>query len=111
MMGVIVERRDEGNVVRLEGTVDISSAVELKGHLLETLKSGQDLRLDLSAATYLDVTAIQLLWAAQREAGVRGARCFCEGQVPEAVRSSLRDGGFEKLLFFAGADAGNGELE
>jgi anti-anti-sigma regulatory factor len=110
-MGIARKQCSEGNRVQLEGTVDIASALELKTHLVEALKLGQEVRIDLSAATYLDVTALQLLCAAVREAKTRGVGCICEGGIPQAIRSSLREAGFEELLALAKTDAAPGELK
>jgi anti-anti-sigma regulatory factor len=63
-MAIAIEESDLGNLVVLEGTIDISSAGELKAVLLKALGSGKDVCISLDAATYLDVTAVQLLWAA-----------------------------------------------
>ena len=50
----------------LEGELDIRCAAELKGTLLDALASQKEVRLDFEQATDLDVTALQVLWAAGR---------------------------------------------
>jgi anti-anti-sigma regulatory factor len=84
-------------VLRLEGDVDITSAMELKKLLLEGLTPGRDLHLDLERATELDITALQLLWAAKREAEVLGMRFTLVGQVPEKMLVDAGDVGFENF--------------
>jgi hypothetical protein len=81
--------------VRLEGVIDISSAAELKAILLEALTACRDVRLDAGEATYLDITAMQLLWAAEREARKLKVGFGCGDELPAPVRSGLRDAGFE----------------
>jgi anti-anti-sigma regulatory factor len=84
-------------VVRLEGEVKIASAAALRASLLEALASGTDLRLDLDRATEVDVTALQLLWAAQYEARRTGKACTVAGAIPEAVLHAAREAAFEEL--------------
>ena len=64
------------SLIGLEGAIDIASAAELKKLLLEGLNSGREVRVSLAGATDLDVTAVQLLWAAEREASRSGVTCF-----------------------------------
>jgi len=45
-----------------------AARAELKDLLIEKLKSGSAVYVSLESATGLDVTAVQLLWAAAREA-------------------------------------------
>ena len=71
-MPVTCDEGEQGYVIRLQGDVDISCSAELKATLLEALASPKAVRVDLGQATDFDVTAVQLLWAAAREAAQRG---------------------------------------
>ena len=82
-------------LIRLEGEVNISSAAELKKLLIAALASGNELRVDLERATELDVTALQLLWAAEREARGSGTGFTLLGRVPEEISVALGDAGIE----------------
>lgn len=94
----IAFRQDETeNVVALDGAIDISSAAELKAALLEALGSGSKTSVSLEAGTYMDVTAVQLLWAAAEQARRSGGSFEVSGQVPAAVASALADAGFHFL--------------
>jgi len=84
----------EPGVIRLEGDVDIASAAALKAVLVEALAAHRETRIALATATGLDVTAIQLLWAAEREAQAAGMSLTVEGPVPEGLRATLREAGF-----------------
>jgi anti-anti-sigma regulatory factor len=94
-MAIACEQLDGAARLRIEGVLDISVAEELKAALLGTLPTPV-VRIDLSAVTYLDVTAIQLLWAARRES--TGTSLIFEPQVPEPVRIALQDAGFQDML-------------
>lgn len=96
-MGVAVEQGDLKNLIRLDGSVDISCAAELKTALVEALGCDKDVNVSLEAASYLDVTAVQLLSAADREARNRGVRVILSGPCPEGLRQSLAQAGMADL--------------
>jgi anti-anti-sigma factor len=104
-MGIVVEQSEGSRVVALEGAIDIACAAELKTALLEAFADGQPWTVSLAAATYLDVTALQLLWAANRQARALAGQAQVEvtglqvsGKIPEPVAESLADAGFESFL-------------
>ena len=68
----MMHRRETDLLIKLEGAVNLASAEELKSLLLEGLVSGRDVHLDLERAEEIDVTVLQLLWAAGREADCKG---------------------------------------
>jgi anti-anti-sigma factor len=96
-VSITLDRKEGQCLIHLEGAVDIASAAELKALLLEALASGKDLRVDLERTSELDVTALQLLWAAERAAGGSGVGFSLSGRVPEEISVALRDAGFEKF--------------
>jgi len=96
-MAVTLDQSGEQCLVRLEGEINIASAAELKKLLLEALASGKALSVELEAATGLDVTGLQLLWAAEREARGSGVQFGLKGRVPEEIAATACDAGIEKL--------------
>ena len=96
-MGITWEHGDDASVIALEGVVDIASAAELKATLMEALKADKALRLRIGLDAELDVTAIQLLWAAEREAKASGGSLTLEGEAPVTVLTMMRDAGFERF--------------
>lgn len=106
-MPVIFDRAATPGVLRLEGEVDIADARRLQEILLEAVGEGEAARISLEMATGLDVTSIQLLWAAEREARASGRVLALEGRVPQALRATLDAAGFERFPFAdSGADEG-----
>ena len=103
-MGISLEEGDVGNVLTLDGAIEISAAAELKILLLRALGSGKDTSVSLAAATYLDVTAVQLLWAARQQAERSGVVFEFSTQPSEAVSAALAEAGFPS--FSASAIAG-----
>lgn len=96
-MPVTLDQNENFCLLRLEGEIDITSATELKTRLLQALASGRELRIDLEGATDLDVTAMQLLWAAEREARRSGMGMAVTGRIPKEISSATRDAGFENF--------------
>ena len=91
---------DQGEAVcliRLKGEIDITTAADLKKLLLRALASGKDMCVDLERATELDVTALQLLWAADREARGSGRSLKLAGPVPAELLAAVNNAGFESF--------------
>ena len=97
-MSIQCEADESAYVLRLADEVDINSSVELKQALIEIIASGKELHLDLQAGPSLDITAIQLLWAARLVFEQRGSHFVTAGEVPESITSALQDAGFEPFL-------------
>jgi anti-anti-sigma factor len=96
---VTFDRSDAQPLIRLEGEIVIASARELRDALLEALAAQGGARISLERATGIDVTAVELLWAAEREAKASGVVLALEGPVPEAMRATLRQAGFKRFPF------------
>lgn len=101
-LGIALKQRKESSAIRLDGLIDIASAAELKTILLDALKRGKAVRVALQTNVDLDVTAVQLLWAAEREARASGVGFVLASPVPEPVLSFLKEAGFEKFPIPAG---------
>lgn len=98
-MAVTLDQSGVQCLVRLDGEITIASAAELKRSLLEALASGKALSVELAGASGLDVTGLQLLWAAEREARRSGVQFTIEGRVPEEIVATAADAGIEKFPF------------
>jgi anti-sigma B factor antagonist len=94
-MPVTMERHDDFALIRLEGECTVTSAAELNRLLVEGLAIGGDLRLDLQRAEEIDVTVLQLLWAAGREAERAGASIAVRMSEPAGM--SAREAGFDRF--------------
>ena len=94
-MAVTMERQESQSVIRLEGEFTVTSAAELKDFLLEGLASGKRLLLDLEQAGEIDITLMQLLWAAGREGYRAGIGMAI--RVSDAAAAAARDAGFERF--------------
>jgi anti-anti-sigma regulatory factor len=109
-VAIILEQGEKTSCVRLQGSIDISLAEELKTILVNALRAGGEIRVLSGDVTYLDVTAVQLLWAAEREAGRVGVRWIFGDALPEPVRANLVDAGFDESLFTSNVVETTGEI-
>jgi anti-anti-sigma factor len=91
------KKNDKSCFLQLEGAVDISQATEFKQRLIEAFDQGKKLRLSFEKTTHLDVTAVQLLWAAAQEARRAGVGIEVEGEVPQPILLALSAAGFEQF--------------
>ena len=103
-MGIALEQEAESSTIRLEGAVGIEFAGELKEHLVQALGYGQEIRISLEGVTDLDVTAMQLLWAAERAAKTAGVRFGITAEEPPGIAGAFSDAGFDRIALFAAAE-------
>jgi len=93
-MPVTLQRQESTWLIRLEGRITLTSAAELKELLLEWLSAGKSLELDLEPAEEIDITIMQLVWAAARTGGKILIRRS------SAAALAIRDAGFDRLPGF-----------
>jgi ABC-type transporter Mla MlaB component len=106
---VAFECEEEESWIRLEGEVGIGSAAELKGLLVQALGTGKQVRVSLQSLTEIDVTAVELLWAARREAKASSLPFVIEGPIPPTITSALLQAGFDEFATdMNAAQAGGG---
>lgn len=107
-MGIFLKQGERSSTIRLDGAIDISLASELKALLLKALETGGELHLSLAEATALDVTAMQLLWAAKDAAKASGVGFVFTGPMPGPVSECLSEAGLGGLaaIVVAGERAG-----
>ena len=94
-MPATLEQQADHTLIRLEGECTLATAADLKKLLLEALASGGDLRLDLRSVEEIDITAMQLLWAAKREANREGPKFAVA--LSDAIVVAAREAGFEQF--------------
>jgi len=98
-----IERNETGCLIRVEGEFTVTSASELKNLLLEGL--AKHLQVDLTQAEEIDVSLLELLWAAARDAARQNGRIV--SGVSEAAAIAARDAGFDT---FPGLTEGGGSV-
>jgi two-component system chemotaxis sensor kinase CheA len=98
---ISIQREEPRWQIRLEGQVTVASATELKAFLMEWLVSEKDLDLDLAAAEEIDITTMQLLWAAARDAERKSAGVSCHWSA--AAVAAIRAAGFDGMPGLTGS--------
>jgi anti-anti-sigma factor len=84
------------SVLRLSGAMDIASAAELRAALLKVLEAGKPIHVSVDAVTDADVTALQLLWAARRQAAKLDLAFTISGGPSQAVGSVATELGMDE---------------
>ena len=102
-MPLTIDRDGARSLVRVEGEFNLASAAELKALLLEELAASKGLQVDLAGVTGMDVSLLQLLWAAGQQAS--GRELPLVSGVSEEARRAAREAGFER---FPGTDDAGG---
>jgi len=89
----------ERTIITLQGDVNILQAGELKGLLLKAIGRGKSIQVDMSALDELDVTAIQLMCAAKKQAD-NGKFGFNIAPLSESAKSLIGYSGMLKELTY-----------
>ncbi len=103
-LGISIEQQEDWSLIRLDGEIEISCAAELKSVLLEAVGVRREIRVALGAASALDVTAAQLLWAGQRAAQQAGVKWMIVDGLAEPVAEVLAGAGLRELVAPTGAN-------
>jgi len=103
-LAIALDTHDAQCTLKLDGEIDINVSSELKRTLLEMIASGKTIQLDLAGVSDLDISAIQLLWAAFHDTAKKGVRLRVNGPVPKNLSRTLRDAGFDDFLSSARSD-------
>ena len=85
-------------VIQCEGEVGIAQAAELKNAIAAGLSEGRNIELDLRQVVEIDLTTLQVLVAAGREAAAQEPRIVMRAS--DAVRAAARESGFAALPEF-----------
>lgn len=97
-MSISLQHCEASTEIRLEGAIDISCAEDLKRALVEALCPEKEILILLDGVTSLDVAAVQLLWAAAREARAAGRGFGYAGAPAEDVVAALAEAGLPLSL-------------
>ena len=97
-MSVTLLQQEPSWRIRFDGAITVSCLADLKSLLLRWLTAARDLELDLTLAEEIDPLALQLLYAAEREATRRSLKIMALGS--SAVLAATRESGFAQLPGF-----------
>ena len=88
--------------ITLQGRVTVASATELKEELSQALDSRREISVSLAGAVSLDITAMQLLWAASRDSRAAGRAFTLQGPVSPQLLAIFEEAGVPGASLFEG---------
>lgn len=97
---------DNDSVSRLcpQGVLSIERAAELRKGILEAFESGNQVDIDFSGIDDVDLSCVQVLLGAKREAQRRGLAIRLSGTLSKRVARRLRNCGFVVAMPETGRD-------
>jgi anti-anti-sigma regulatory factor len=81
-------------VINLSSSLTVDKAAALKDELFTALSKGENVLLNLSAVEELDLSCLQVIYAAHAQANAIGCSLHFSGQAPESVVLRLAACGF-----------------
>ncbi|MGA8740043.1 MAG: STAS domain-containing protein [Terracidiphilus sp.] len=97
-MAINVEDKNGRRCIRLDDVVDIAQAADLKEILIDAIGSFASVRVEVSGASAIDVTTVQLLWTALSHASSAGKDFAIEGRWNKEIERSLSGTGISPIL-------------
>jgi ABC-type transporter Mla MlaB component len=93
-MNHLMEEQEDGLRLVLTGELTIAHAAPLREALLEITSREKDACVDLSGATGIDVSGLQLLCSLHRTAVGKGLNVSLEKGIPEDLVEVIRTAGY-----------------
>ncbi len=93
-MEIKLAESNVNNSVKLEGSLTVERAAELKSVLVESLSRMDRLHLVFENVTEVDISFLQLLCAAHHTAARKKKKLTLDGHRPELLRSAVAEAGF-----------------
>jgi anti-anti-sigma regulatory factor len=97
-MAISTKNMDGARCVVLTDIVDIAQAAELKQALTEAIGSASRVVIQISAATSVDITTAQLLWAGVSCSSHGGVEIMVEGPWSHQIEELFLASGLTPLL-------------
>ena len=88
--------------LELEGEVTIALAAQLKRELCAAVDMGRAIAVSLEGVSMLDITAIQLLWAAARHARMAGCKFTFVSSLSNTLVAGLSEAGIPVAFLLEG---------
>ena len=77
--------KDEAITIKWTGTAGIEQAKNLQKNLLESFNGAEKVLLDISELEDIDITGIQLVLSAKKEAEKQKKSFYISGKIPEII--------------------------
>lgn len=79
------KKEQDKNIIKWKESAGIESSQKLREELLDAFKSSSAIFLDISELEDIDLTGIQLIISAKKEADSQKKTFFIIGSIPEAI--------------------------
>lgn len=79
-------KKSEIAKIKWHGVAGIEQAHSLRDELIESFKKAPEVRLDISEVEDIDITGIQIVISAKKEADKLGKKFFITGKIPDAIQ-------------------------
>ncbi|MBR0033156.1 MAG: STAS domain-containing protein [Treponema sp.] len=76
-------------ILKWQGTIGIEQAHSVSKELLEAINNNEDVRLDVSEVEDIDITGIQIIVSARKEAEAQKKKFFITGKIPPAIEEFI----------------------
>ena len=98
-LNIVVEKKKNISIVRIEGRLDVASTPILEKKLLEQINEGiKNIILDFSQLHYLSSSGMRLLLSVTKKlANIEGALHCCS--IVEEVMEIIKIAGFEHIIY------------
>ena len=94
-MSLMLETNPAGCLLRLDGEITVNCAAELHRLLVEATSLGREVAVSFTPQAEIDVSAIQLLYAARRDTERTGGAIRAEGDLPAQIQAAFHDVGID----------------
>lgn len=81
--------KSKSEILKWQGTVGIEQAHAVSKELLSAINSSDDVRLDVSEVEDIDITGIQIIVSARKEADLQKKKFFITGKIPPAIEEFI----------------------
>jgi anti-anti-sigma regulatory factor len=85
-------------ILSYEGPVGIEKAAKIKEEILRMLEKNKIVTVNMSRIQEIDLSFIQIIYAARREAGKVGKEFHISGTLSDSVKNTFLVGGFCKEI-------------
>ncbi len=82
----MAEKNSDRETVKWNGNAGIEQAHALQESLLQAFEKSSDVRLDISEVEDIDITGIQIVISARKEAEKQGKLFYITGKIPPAIQ-------------------------
>ncbi len=104
MVDFNIAKKDDGHMVSISGALTIESASELRKILVNSISKAGHVVLEIGNVTEMDLSCLQLFYAAHKRAKETGKGFSLKGGCPDVFKKAVEDAGYLRSLCAPGCD-------